>query len=200
MDALWEAIEAMVEAGREVRADQAKPWSGERRVFTVGQDSTGIVRSTAGPKRAFVQVESNNNDKEVRFWVAMSSVTELPPASQDDVADSTGINNDNEGALARAQAEAENLMRKAFGKRLNRVEVYSHVDGGFNVLVFFDATEGWSVNSTRRGIEADMRDAYRQLYSSGVAAAGITLFAHATLSDKFGRESRGLVYKTSMDQ
>lgn len=91
-------------------------------------------------------------------------------------------------------------MKKIWGERLDRVEVYAHVDGGFNVLVFFNAREGWSIKSTRRGIEAEMRDAYRALYGSGVNVATAGLFANAKISDEFGRESNGLVYKTIMDR
>lgn len=196
LDVLREATDAVAK-GKDITG-KLQEWIKESRVFTVGIDSRGIVISTAGPKKRWVHVESHMNGKEVRLWMSVRDITEIPPESQSEAAKGAGPEKGSD--LPQVKATAENLMRKIFSERLDRVEVYPHIDGGFNVLVFFNAAEGWSTNSTRRRIESDMRDAYRALYTSGVGVTDATMFAHAKMSDKFGRESNGLVYKTSMSK
>jgi hypothetical protein len=194
LDVLKEAQTALAK-GENIAESRVPEWIKRSRVFVVGINSAGIVTSVYGPRGGWVEVEANINGKADRVWAAIKDISLVAPELQTRQADQESGDD-----LRHAETTAQTLMKKIFNERLDRVEVYANVDGGFNVLVFFNAADGWSIGSMRRSIERDMRDAYRSLYTSNVTVTDATMFAHAKTSDKFGKESSGLVYKTHLSK
>ena len=194
---LSEAQKALAK-GEDIAVSKVPDWIKQSRIFVVGINSVGMVTSTGGPKGKWVHVESRIKDEEISFWVAAKDITQIQSESRRERTDNAAF--EDQRALSEIKATAEMLVRKIFNDRLDRVEVYAHIDGGVNVLVFFNAAEGWSIDSTRRRIEADMRDSYRALYGANLGVTDATMFAHAKTTDKFGKESTGLVYKTSLSK
>jgi hypothetical protein len=197
LEVVTEAQKALAK-GKDIAASKLSGWIKQSRVFLIGINSVGIVTATGGPKGKMVQLESRIKDEEISFWVAAKDITQIQSETERERTNAATFEDQRE--LSAIKATAENLVRKIFNERLDRVEVYAHIDGGVNVLVFFNAAEGWSIDSTRRRIEADMRDSYSALYGSNLGVTDATMFAHAKTTDKFGKESTGLVYKTSMSK
>lgn len=100
-------------------------------------------------------------------------------------------------ALVTDQLKGTNNMKR---DNLKKVEVSEGEDGGWNVTVEFNANDNLSTNLRKKGIEKKMSEIYTALYQSGKDIKTASITAYFPLADKYGNESDGLVYKSTLDK
>ncbi len=100
-------------------------------------------------------------------------------------------------ALVTDQLNGTNNMKR---DNLKKVEVSEGEGGGWNVTVEFNANDNLSTNLRKKGIEKKMSEIYTTLYQSGKDIRIATVTAYFPLADKYGNESDGVVYKSTLDK
>jgi hypothetical protein len=82
--------------------------------------------------------------------------------------------------------------------RLRDVRVFKGF-GGWVVLVNFNANNNLTTGLVKGGIELDMQDIYKAVYTSGLPISYAATSAFFPVTDKFGNRKQGLVYETRLD-
>lgn len=97
----------------------------------------------------------------------------------------------------------QKLMKEKFGDRLRYTSVTKIPGPGvgagkLNVYVKFNTAENLTVGMWKRGIEMEMADAYRILYTSKLSLWEVTIWGYGKLNDRYGNEADDIVYKTTL--
>lgn len=71
-------------------------------------------------------------------------------------------------------------------------------DQAYTVAIEFNADDNFTDRLRKLGIESDMRDAYKALFTSGLPISSVTVSAYFPLIDRFGNVQAGLVYRTAL--
>lgn len=98
-------------------------------------------------------------------------------------------------ATIRASIEEKTNMDK---DKIRDIQITSQYDGGWGVLVNFNANDNLSENLIEKGIWEDMTSIYKALYTQNDDVERATLFAYFDTTDKYGNSSESLVLKTSL--
>jgi hypothetical protein len=83
--------------------------------------------------------------------------------------------------------------------RLRKVDIVARNDGKYGVFVEFNANDNLTKGMMKRGIELEMIEAYKDIYTSNVHVYSASMSAYFPGTDKFGRSSEALVYKTILE-
>lgn len=97
------------------------------------------------------------------------------------------------------EQQIEELIKDRFGDKLREVRVTPQQNGGFGVFAAFNMSDNLTTSMTKRGVEIDMRDAYKALYTSPYDVRQAKIVAYGPLQDKFGNGSQDAVFTTSMN-
>lgn len=71
-------------------------------------------------------------------------------------------------------------------------------DQGYTVVIQFNADDNFTDKWRKSGIEDDMRDAYKALFTSGLPISAVKISAYFPLIDRFGNVQAGRVYETQL--
>lgn len=91
------------------------------------------------------------------------------------------------------------LIEEELGDRLRDVSILTGPQGGYALVVEFNASDAFTSGMIRRAIERDMQETYQALYTSGESMDNVGLAAYFPMSDQFGNESMEPVYRTNLD-
>jgi hypothetical protein len=84
--------------------------------------------------------------------------------------------------------------------RLRKVEVVKQAAGGWGVFAEFNGDDNLTARMRKGGIETKMAEVYVALYTSGKDVQTASVAAYFPLVDKYGNESDGIVYKTTLNR
>lgn len=97
--------------------------------------------------------------------------------------------------LVTEKLEGNNNMGKPRMRNLSIVKLPE----GWNVVIEFNADDNLTKNLRKKGTESDMGEIYIALYGNGgLNIQNVTISAFFPLVDRYGNESDGIVYKTSL--
>lgn len=94
--------------------------------------------------------------------------------------------------------QMKKLMQDKFGDNLKDVEVDKLDSGGYGIVVNFKAKGSFTNHMEKDSIEIDMKEAYKDLYTSNLGISKANMNAYGTAQDNFGKESEVPIYETSM--
>lgn len=95
------------------------------------------------------------------------------------------------------ELKGDNNMQKPF---LRKVDVLEHKDGGWAVIVDYNAADNLSTKYIRQGIEMKMSDIYKALYTSGKNVTMVSVAAFLPSTDKYGNQNEAIVYESALDK
>jgi hypothetical protein len=96
-----------------------------------------------------------------------------------------------------SQFKGKNNLDKDY---IKGVEVVKQIDGGWGVFVEYNADDSLTTNMRKKSIELDMSKIYTALYTSGKDIQTASVSAYFPLTDKYGNNSDGVVYKSILDK
>lgn len=85
--------------------------------------------------------------------------------------------------------------------KIKDVSVTKQVDGGYGVLVSFNADSSGTEDSMKQSIWIDMTKIYTALYKNNTSdVRSVALVAYTSIQDKYGKQNDDAVMKTYLDQ
>lgn len=85
--------------------------------------------------------------------------------------------------------------------KIKDVSVTKQVDGGYGVLVSFNADSSGTEDSMKKSIWIDMTKIYTASYKNNTSdVRSVALVAYTSMQDKYGKQSDDAVMKTYLDQ
>lgn len=84
----------------------------------------------------------------------------------------------------------------------NKLRGYDILEGdqGFVVDIRINASDNFTTNMIRMGIEKDMTLAYKEIFNRVENVDTVFIDAYLPLTDQYGNENDGSVYKTALDK
>jgi|JI10StandDraft_1071094.scaffolds.fasta_scaffold54536_6 hypothetical protein len=79
---------------------------------------------------------------------------------------------------------------------IRNIDITAQADGGWGVFVEYNADDNVSASARKKSIELKMSDVYIALYTSSKDVRNASVAAYFPLTDSYGNESEGIVYKT----
>ncbi len=156
--------------------------------------------------------KQNKNQKGIKFCLGCFSIVILiivivlivDISNDKPVKDSADINNSSSATVNKSDEDVikDTINAKYSGKnnrdqdKIRSIRVTPQVDGGYGVMVEFNADEGYSSGSTRKDIIYTSSQMFKTIYKeTGKEIMQAGIFAYYPLTDKYGNSSDVLVYK-----
>lgn len=141
----------------------------------------GIIAAATNPEAKKSFDKGQNQAKQVVEGQPTTTATPIPQSPEQKIE-----------AKVRASLTGNDKIRE--------VTVIKQVNGGYGVMVHFNASDNLSEDFIKKSIWGDMAKIYTALYKEPMDIATASLFAHFPMKDKYGNSSDEVVMKTSLDK
>ncbi len=105
------------------------------------------------------------------------------------------------------EGKIKKLVSNQFDEKTNtdkesiiKIDIIEQIDGGWGVFVEFNANDNLTENLWKIGMEKQMAEVYKALYTGDMDIRTASAAAYFLLVDKYGNEKDDMVYKTILDK
>lgn len=83
---------------------------------------------------------------------------------------------------------------------IRNIIVTEQADGGWGVFVDYNADDNLTTDARKKSVEMKMSEVYIALYTSGKDVRNASVAAYFPLTDSYGNESDGVIYKSVLEK